>query len=74
MNVIAKFKVESVRMFTDNRFEVEMRPVTSGAENATWSKYTPSGLIQMMVTNPDVVGQFVPGENVYVSFTNDKDV
>jgi hypothetical protein len=40
-----------------------------GADNASWSKYTPNGEIRLSITNPDATAQFAPGKSYYVDFT-----
>lgn len=38
---------------------VKLQPVTRGARNASWSQATPSGTIEMQITNPDAVQVYV---------------
>lgn len=38
-------------------------------DNASWSKWTPSGEIRLFVTNPGAIAQFEPGKTYYVDFT-----
>lgn len=33
-----------------------------GSANQTWSKWTPTGNLKFFVTNPEVFGQFRPGQ------------
>jgi hypothetical protein len=69
MNVRAKFKVDSVNQ-TEDYAHVILRAVTSGSEeNKTFWKYTPSGVIDMSITNPAAVAQFVEGQAYYVDFS-----
>jgi len=52
--------------------QVSMMPVYdtgSAPENKTWSKWTPGGLIQMTITNPDAIDKFEIGKSYYVDFT-----
>lgn len=37
-------------------------------DNKSWSKATPSGNIQLYVTNPAAIEEFVPGKNYYIDF------
>jgi len=37
--------------------------------NKVWSKYTPSGMFQMSVTNPAVLGHFEVGKSYYLDIT-----
>lgn len=41
----------------------------SGEANKVWSEATPSGHIEMLVTNPAAVAQFVLGVDYFVDFT-----
>lgn len=38
-------------------------------ENESFSKYTPNGLLQMTVTNPNLIGQIKIGDVFYLDFT-----
>ncbi len=40
-------------------------------EDNTYSKYTPSGEIKLMITNPELLGKFIPDHKscYYVDFT-----
>lgn len=77
MTVRAKFFVKGINhMHTGaNAFaaEVSLAPVFGsygdGKINESWSKYTPSGEIKMMITNMDAVAQFEVGKCYYVDFT-----
>lgn len=39
-----------------------------GEENKEWSRWTPSGTIEMQITNEEASRQFVPGQHVFVTF------
>ncbi|WP_238337788.1 hypothetical protein [Enterobacter kobei] len=44
-----------------------MSPVTADTpENKTWSKYTPGGQLQMVVSNPVAFEQFEQGKEYYI--------
>ena len=61
MKVKAKMKVVSVLQFEGGE-TVQLQAVYGDSEeNKTWSKWTPSGSLQLSVTNPAVFGEFVPG-------------
>lgn len=38
-------------------------------ENESFSKYTPSGSLEMTVTNPALIGQIKIGDTFYLDFT-----
>jgi hypothetical protein len=72
----AKVKVESVKA-TEYGEELIMQPVcgdkpfgTSGeSEDNTFARYTPDGSLRLVITNPELRGQFKPGQKFYVDFT-----
>lgn len=67
--ILAKFKVGSVTDYGNNNEGVNMTPVTSGSEeNKSFSMYTPSGKIEMHISNPEACKTFLPGEEWYVEF------
>lgn len=39
------------------------------SEDNTYARWTPSGNIQLQVTNPDLFGKFEYGQKYYVDFT-----
>lgn len=50
--------------------EVTMHPVYgNGEENKSYSEATPSGLIQLTITNKQAWGAFQKGKEYYVRFT-----
>jgi len=66
----AKMKVNSVEKFEGNQEALKLTAVTNGsAEDNTYSKYTPSASLTMMVSNPELMGKFEPGQTFYVDFT-----
>jgi hypothetical protein len=73
MGVRAKFQVKSVTQHFWGEGSkpqvIHLEAVTSGPGNESWSQYTPSGKLEMTVTNPDAAGFFVPGKVVYLDFT-----
>lgn len=48
---------------------INLTAVTSegAGENAAWSKWTPSGQLQFLVTNPDAQGKLAKDDIVYVT-------
>lgn len=78
MAVVAKFFVKKVvqefsRQIIDGESEVvpqaqiTLSAVIDGG-NEDWSKWTPSGEIEMYVTNPIAIRQFEPGRVYTVTF------
>jgi hypothetical protein len=72
--VRAKFKCtskterESYDSKNEVAIDVTLSPVL-GDENKPWSKYTPSGSLEMTITNPDAAGAFKPGQCYLLDFT-----
>ena len=63
----AKFLCVEVTHTTSGR-KVKLQPVTNTCpENAEFFKWTPSGIIEMGILNPDV--KFEVGQNYYVDFS-----
>lgn len=67
----AKFKVVETRQvdYGSGKQEVVKLSAASGEGNETWSKWTPSGSIEMSITNPDAVNQLELGKHFFVDFT-----
>lgn len=80
MNVTAKFEVQSIteHAWSQTYKGEEIHPRTvklqavygTGQENKSWSEATPSGSIEMMITNPAAFEQFKLGAQVYLTFTD----
>jgi hypothetical protein len=68
--VRAKFVCESVTNYEHSK-TANLRAVYGTTdENADFTKYTPSGSIDVNITNDAPAdGVFVPGKNYYVDFT-----
>lgn len=66
--VKAKVRCISVKT-TENYSTVELTPVYgTGEENKSWSKWTPSGKIELNITNPDAVSYLKVGSEFYLTF------
>ena len=69
----AKFYVRSVaqngRQAEGVDSEVLHLDPVYGDDNEPWSKYTPSGHLEMHVTNPDAFGAFEPGQLVWLDIS-----
>lgn len=72
MAVQARFFVDQITKHA--RFEgskFTLSPVTSSKPgNSDWSKYTPSGTIELNVTNPDAIAWFEDrlGKDIAITF------
>lgn len=71
MRTRCKFNVQSVKKYSGNFEEVELSAVYDNSpgnqeENQSFSAATPSGKLTITVSNPKVVGTFVPGKNYYL--------
>ena len=72
----AKMKVQSVETFEGGMQKVKMSAVCGDkpfgpageSEDNTFARYTPSGSIELSITNPDLAGQLVAGQKLYVDF------
>ncbi|VGF14926.1 MULTISPECIES: hypothetical protein [Klebsiella pneumoniae complex] len=40
--------------------------MTGSADNETWSKYTPCGQLQMVISNPAAFEQFEQGKEYFI--------
>ncbi len=75
MTVQAKFWVSNITHHahqagnqSNQSATVELRPVSADGANDHWSKWTPSGKIEMCITNPDAVEQFELGSEYLITF------
>jgi len=73
-SIQAKVSVTAVKVNGEgeNKYseEVYMHPVYgNGEENKSYSEATPSGAIQLTITNKNAWGFFVEGKEYYVNFT-----
>lgn len=68
--VTAKFKVSNVNDYGAYR-QVFLQPVYSSdkaSPNYSWSQATPSGKLEMTITNPDAFEQFRVGKTFLMTF------
>jgi hypothetical protein len=70
MAVTAKFFVQTITRHAaaPGQHTVVLAPVSRGEENKNWSKYTPSGKIEMNILNEVAASQFVLGEEYLLTF------
>lgn len=72
MPIRAKFQAMSVNEIPgrDDIRQVTMRAVSKDGEgNESWSKWTPNGLLQMSITNPEAFNQIEPGKAYFIDIT-----
>ena len=76
MEVRAKFKCWAVTHGNDpnpNSFCARVQFMAAyddgNEDNKSWSKYTPSGSLDMYVTNPAAIEAFEPGKYYYLAIT-----
>lgn len=75
----AKFKVDSV-LVTEFAETLKMSPVCpksfgeNGAhEDNDFHRYSPSGSLEIFITNENLFGKFKPGKKYYMDFTEAAD-
>jgi hypothetical protein len=69
MNVRAKFKCESVTKF-ETGCQVKLRATNQqDGDNQDWSQWTPSGSLEMTITNPPAETSFAPGRFYFLDFS-----
>jgi len=72
----AKMQVSQVTDFGGNNQQVKMAPVCSKAfgpngesEDNSYARWSPSGSLELTITNPDLKDKIKPGQKFYVDFT-----
>lgn len=67
MRTRCKFQVEKVTRYSGAYEQVTLNAVHGGtAENESFAAATPSGKLEITVTNTTVIGKIVPGAYYYV--------
>ena len=68
MTVRAKFRCHFIQKADgDSHRTIHMSPVTADTEeNKSWSKYTPGGQLQMVISNPAAFELFEQGKEYYL--------
>ena len=74
MNIRAKFLCNSVEKFsagvnadkTPKFGEITKLHAVSGDVNKPWSEYTPTGRLEITITNQAALGAFEPGKAYYL--------
>ena len=67
----AKFFCESVTRHATGSEQASLRPVHATCpENAEWSKWTPSGKLELVIDNPAAQGFLKPSHNYLVDITD----
>ncbi len=69
MEIVAKFKCETILKGVDAETPT-LRAVygKEGEPNGQWSRWTPSGQVEMFISNPSAHGFFRPGVEYIVTF------
>lgn len=71
-SIRAKFKCQQVARVDAGvgqvSEQVSLHPVY-GPANEPWSKFTPSGRLDMTITNPDAQGAFTPGKSYFLDIS-----
>ena len=70
--VTAKFQVKSVNQVfwgEGSKPVIVQLEAATGPGNEAWSQWTPSGKLELTITNPDAAGFFAPGKTVYLGIT-----
>lgn len=63
----AKFKCVSVTRRADDTETIGLMPVIgNNGENAQWSKFTPNGNLEMVISNPAAQGLIQPGREYFL--------
>lgn len=68
MSVRAKFRCNSIEDFGNDMVTVKLSAVSSGDDNKSWSKWTPSGTLSLTITNPEAFNQFKVGKEYFLDF------
>ncbi|ELX8334970.1 MULTISPECIES: hypothetical protein [Klebsiella] len=68
MSVRAMFQCNSIQKSPDKTSAiVNLSAIMTGsADNETWSKYTPCGQLQMVISNPAAFEQFEQGKEYFI--------
>lgn len=72
MPVRAKFKCHAIEVFEGGSRTVKLSAVYGSSDkpaNVEWSKATPSGSLQMNITNPAAYEQFEVGKEYFLDFS-----
>ena len=65
-----KFIVGSVTHFDEEHRQIKMYPVAGGSEeNRKFWEYTPSGLLDLSISNPNALKGITPGQEFYIDLT-----
>lgn len=72
----AKFRINHIDKRIDTAETLYLNPVCANKypadgydENNTYAKFSPSGMLQLTVANPNLIGEFEVGQEYYLDFT-----
>ena len=69
VNFRVKFKVSTVTLYGYSE-DISLYPVVGGSdENESYYKATPSGKVELSITNPNLHGKIKPGMEFYIDFS-----
>jgi hypothetical protein len=74
MKVLAKFKCNSIKFIEADQQVIEASPVVSGSEeNKSFSRWTPAGKLEMVISNETNAGKFFNvGEEFYLTLSKQR--
>lgn len=75
MAIVAKMRCYTITKDDHGNETVNLQAVTGkdGTANAQWSKWTPSGRLDLTITNPPAQGQIEPGKEYLVTIASAPD-
>jgi hypothetical protein len=65
--IVAKFKCESITKYEGSGEQVKLR-AAYGKGNESWAAATPSGVVELAISNPEAAGKFEPGKHYLLTF------
>ena len=74
MSVVAKMKCKQVSLHEFGANVLLEAVVDDSPENKTWSQHTPSGRLELQITNPAATSHFAPGEVYFVTIAKAAEV
>lgn len=66
MSILARLQCAHVTRGVNSETPALAAVTATSEENKTWSQHTPSGRLELQITNPSAFGFFEPGEEYVV--------